>query len=97
MKRNVVLVIKYKCHKERTRISITLKSAVFWNVMQCSPTFWRNVGVVSQKIVMFVVSAVSTSNPTLFQCFQTVVHNCRWAVGSNSLGHGLWVKVKAAP
>jgi hypothetical protein len=38
------------------------KSAIFWDITPCSPL--RNLGVISQKMVLFITTAVRTSNPT---------------------------------
>jgi hypothetical protein len=51
-------------------IIIFLKTTIFWDITPCSPLKVKALhGVVSQKIIPFVSTAVITSNPTIIFIF----------------------------
>jgi hypothetical protein len=49
---------------------LTSMTTIFWDIPLCSPLTLNGLhGVISQKIVLFITTAVRTSNPTLLTSF----------------------------
>jgi hypothetical protein len=47
-----------------------MKSIFFWNMTPCSSLTLNGLhGVISQKKILFITTAVETSNPTRFMIF----------------------------
>jgi hypothetical protein len=65
-----------------------MKSIIFWYMTPCSPlsctrrfggtsaTTQRTTGVISQKMILFITTAVKTSNPTCKEMFVVCLEHC---------------------
>jgi hypothetical protein len=58
------LIVGTNLAKNNTEILWKKRSTLFWDITPCSP-LKINHGIISQKMILFITTAVRTSNPTM--------------------------------